>query len=74
MCLFVDKIFQIMWSTEGNDKDSLGSVIVITTLEKSLSSGSDEFLFYLGAFEMLSDYIYLIFILGTKHICLELSE
>ena len=45
----VDKIFQIMWSTEGNDKDSLGSVIVITTLEKSLSSGSDEFLFYLGA-------------------------
>ena len=49
MCLFVDKIFQIMWSTEGNDKDSLGNVIVITTLEKSLSSGSDEFLFYLGA-------------------------
>ena len=28
MCLFVDKIFQIMWSIEGNDKDSLGGAIV----------------------------------------------
>lgn len=28
MCPFVDKIFQIMWSTEGNDKDSLSGEIV----------------------------------------------
>lgn len=48
--------------------------LIITTLKKTLSGGSDEFLLYLGALGMLSDYTYLVFILVTRQIFLELSE
>lgn len=49
--------------------------LIIATLEKTLSGGSDEFLLQLGALGMLSDYVYyLIFILVIRQIYLGLSE
>ena len=48
--------------------------LIIATLEKTLSDGSDEFLLQLGALGMLSDYVYLIFILVIRQIYLGLSE
>lgn len=48
--------------------------LIIVTLEKTLSGGSDEFLLQLGALGMLSDYVYLIFILVIRQIYLGLSE